>query len=179
MMTPPNVSEPDFRAALQEFSQIVGEKWVFSDDESGKLYRDAYSPKYGQDDDLKASAAVAPTTVEEVSAIMKVANKYRVPIYAFSTGKNIGYGGAAPVYSGSVMLDLKRMNKILEVNEKRHYAIVEPGVTLFDLYRHIQDKGFKLSMEMMDPAWGSVIGNALDHGCAHTLGKAIGGKADR
>ena len=168
MMTPPNVSEPDFRAALQEFSQIVGDKWVFADDDSVKLYRDAYSPKYGQDDDLKASAAVAPTTVEEVSAIMKVANKFKVPIYAFSTGKNIGYGGAAPVYSGSVMLDLKRMNKILEVNEKRHYAIVEPGVTLFDLYRHIQDKGYKLSMEMMDPAWGSVIGNALDHGCAHT-----------
>ncbi|MEM8936559.1 MAG: FAD-binding oxidoreductase [Pseudomonadota bacterium] len=168
MMLPPGVSEPDFRAALQEFSQIVGEKWVFADEESIKLYTDPYSPKWGQEDDLRASGAVAPNSTEQVSAILKTANKYRIPIYAFSTGKNLGYGGGAPVYSGSVMLDLKRMNKILEINDKQHYAIVEPGVTLFDLYKAIQDRGYKLSMEMMDPGWGSVIGNALDHGCAHT-----------
>ncbi len=40
--------------------------------------------------------------------------------------------------------DLKRMNRILEVNERNAYALVEPGVTYFDLYRDIQERGLKL-----------------------------------
>ena len=168
MIIPPGVSESDYIAALEKFSSIVEPEWVFTHDDDIKLYRDAYSPQYGLDTDSYASGAIAPETTEQVQAIMRVCNDYRIPIFAFSTGKNLGYGGAAPVYSGSMILDLKRMNKIIEVNEKNHSAIVEPGVTLFDLYRHMQEKGYKLSMEMMDPAWGSVIGNALDHGCAHT-----------
>ena len=168
MQIPSGVKETDFRAALGKFSRIVGSEWVFVEKEDTDLYRDAYSPRWGEDNDLTASAAVAPTSTQQVQAIMKVCNEYRIPIFAFSTGKNLGYGGAAPIYNNSVVLDLKRMNRIIEVNDKKHYAIVEPGVTLFDLYRHIQEKGYKLSMEMMDPAWGSVIGNALDHGCGHT-----------
>ena len=39
-----------------------------------------------------------------------------------------------------VVLDLKRMNRILEVNEENAYALVEPGVSYFDLYRYIQEK---------------------------------------
>ena len=103
---------------------------------------------------MTASAAVAPESVEQVQAIMRVCNEHRIPIFAFSTGKNLGYGGSAPIYKDSVVLDLKRMNRIIEVNDKKHYAIVEPGVTLFDLYRHIQEKGHRLSMEMMDPGLG-------------------------
>jgi len=168
MLIPEGVSETNFKAALREFANIVGREWVFTDHDDVILYRDAYSPQWGQDDEPLASAAVAPNSTEQVQALMRAANRYRVPVYAFSTGKNIGYGGSAPIYNGSVAIDLKRMNRIVEINEKRHFAIVEPGVTLFDLYRAIQEKGFRLSMEMMDPAWGSVIGNALDHGCAHT-----------
>ena len=168
MRPPPSVSESTFRQALQAFANVVGSEWVFSEDSDTRLYADAYSPRGGLENDLWASGAVAPESTEQVQQIMRIANQYKIPVYAFSTGKNLGYGGSAPIYSGSVMLDLKRMNKIIEINEKRHYAIVEPGVTLFDLYNEIQKRGFKLSMEMMDPGWGSVIGNALDHGCAHT-----------
>ena len=60
-----------------------------------------------------------------------------IPLYAISTGRNLAYGGSAPVYSGSVVLDLKRMNRVLEVNERNAYALVEPGVSYFDLYEHI------------------------------------------
>ena len=168
MLIPQGVTEHKFKKALEEFASIVGQQWVFTKQEDVILYRDAYSPQWGQDDEPLASAAVAPSSTEQVQAVMRVANKYKVPVYAFSTGKNIGYGGSAPIYHGSVAIDLKRMDRIIEINEKRHFAIVEPGVTLFDLYRAIQERGFRLSMEMMDPAWGSLIGNALDHGCAHT-----------
>jgi FAD/FMN-containing dehydrogenase len=72
------------------------------------------------------------------------------------------------VYSGSVILDLKRMNRILEVNEKNACALVEPGVSYFDLYRHIRENQLKLWIDCPDPGWGSPLGNALDHGAGYT-----------
>ncbi len=164
MKVPPGVSPQDFSDALKQFEDIVGEDWVFTSDQDVAMYRDAYSPFYGEEDELVASAAVAPDNVEDVQKIVKVANTYKIPIYAISTGKNLGYGGSAPAYSGSVVLDLKRMNRILEVNEKSAYALVEPGVSYFDLYRYIQEKGLKLWVDVPDPGWGSPVGNSLDRG---------------
>ena len=100
---------------------------------------------------------------------MKIANELHVPLYPISTGRNFGYGGAAPALSGSVVLDLKRMNKILEVDERNAYALVEPGVSYFDLYRHMQERKLKVWIDCPDPGWGSVIGNALDHGVGYTM----------
>jgi (+)-pinoresinol hydroxylase len=95
---------------------------------------------------------------------MRVANQHKIPMYPISTGRNLAYGGAAPVYSGSVVLDLKRLNRVLEVNEKNAYALVEPGVSYFDLYEHIQKAKLDVWIDPPDPGWGSVIGNALDGG---------------
>ena len=53
------------------------------------------------------------------------------------------------------MVDLKRMNRIIEVNDKTHYAVVEPGVSYFDLYRYIQERGLKVWIDPADPGWGS------------------------
>jgi 4-cresol dehydrogenase (hydroxylating) len=74
------------------------------------------------------------------------------------------------VLSGSVVVDLKRMNKIVEIDDARGYAIVEPGVSYFDLYRYIEDHGLNVWIDTPDPGWGSVIGNALDHGVGYTYG---------
>ncbi|HSV45774.1 MAG TPA: FAD-binding protein, partial [Ramlibacter sp.] len=86
-----------------------------------------------------------------------------------STGKNLGYGGAAPSLTGSVVLDLKRMNRVLEVDERQGSCLVEPGVSYFDMYRHLQSMGSKLWIDCPDPGWGSMIGNALDHGVGYTM----------
>jgi FAD/FMN-containing dehydrogenase len=69
---------------------------------------------------------------------------------------------------GSVVLDLKRMNRVLEVNDKNHYALVEPGVSYFDLYRYIQEKNLKVWIDPPDPGWGSPVGNALERGGGYT-----------
>ncbi|HEX6994676.1 MAG TPA: FAD-binding oxidoreductase [Gammaproteobacteria bacterium] len=161
---PPGISDREFAAALDEFRDAVGAEWVFSSDEDVALYRDAYSIFWGEPEERLASAAVAPSTVEEVQAVVRVANARRIPLYPISTGRNLAYGGSAPVYSGSVVLDLKRMNRVIEVNERNAYALVEPGVSYFDLYNHIQERGLDLWIDPPDPGWGSVIGNALDGG---------------
>lgn len=169
MRIPPGVSSTDFSTALAKFEQAVGKEWVFTSDEDVALYRDAYSPFWGESGELVASAAVAPDGVEQVQQVMRIANQYKIPIYPISTGKDLGYGGSAPVFSGSVVLDLKRMNRILEVNEKGAYALVEPGVSYFDLYRYIQERGIKLWVDIPDPGWGSPVGNSLDRGGGYLM----------
>jgi (+)-pinoresinol hydroxylase len=165
---PPGVTRKDFSEALKQFEAVVGKDWVFSTDEDVDLYRDAYSPFWHEDEERIPSGAVAPDRVEQVQQIVKIAGRYKIPLWTISTGKNLGYGGSAPNISGSVVLDLKRMNRILELNEKNHYALVEPGVSYFDLYRDIQDKGLKLWIDPPDPGWGSLVGNALERGGGYT-----------
>jgi len=168
MRVPPNVSSADYARALAEFEQAIGREWVFTSDEDLDLYRDAFSPFLNEPEERIASGALAPVSTEQVQQIVRIANKYRIPIYPISTGKNLGYGGSAPAYSGSVVLDLKRMNRIIEVNEQHAFALVEPGVSYFDLYRYIQDHKLKVWIDCPDPGWGSVMGNALDRGGGYT-----------
>jgi (+)-pinoresinol hydroxylase len=168
MRVPPNVTAADYAQALAEFEPVIGKDWVFTSDADLDLYRDAFSPFLNEPEEKIASGALAPATTEQVQQIVRIANKYRIPLYPISTGKNLGYGGSAPAYSGSVVLDLKRMNRIIEVNEQHAFALVEPGVSYFDLYRYIQEHKLKVWIDCPDPGWGSVMGNALDRGGGYT-----------
>lgn len=165
---PPGVNRNDFQDAILQFQKVVGKEWVFTSDDDVALYRDSYSPFWQEPEDPVPSAAVAPDGVEQVQQIVRIANKYKVPLWTVSTGKNLAYGGSAPRLSGSVVLDLKRMNRILEVNDRNHYALVEPGVSYFDLYRFIHEKGLNVFIDAPDPGWGSPVGNTLDRGGGHT-----------
>jgi 4-cresol dehydrogenase (hydroxylating) len=171
MRLPPGVGEQAFRKALQEFANAVGDEWVFHNDEDVALYNDAYSPFVREPDKQRvASAAVAPTSVEHVQQIVRIANRYKIPLYAVSTGRNLGYGGSSPNLSGSVVVDLKRMNRIIEVNTREGYMIVEPGVSFMDLQRYFDDNGIDYVPSAPAPGWGSPIGNALDHGIGAAYG---------
>jgi hypothetical protein len=142
----------------------------FTSDDDLHSYRDHFSYIKDQPNELIPAAAVGPDTTEQVQAIVRIANEFKIPLYAISTGKNFAYGGPAPNVRGSVTVDLKRMNRILEVDDKRNFALVEPGVSYIDLYRHIQERGLKVWIDTPDPGWGSLIGNALDHGIGYTMG---------
>ncbi|MBV8740426.1 MAG: FAD-binding oxidoreductase, partial [Sinobacteraceae bacterium] len=152
--------------ALERFRRIVGREWVYSGEKVASYY-DPYTIA-NDPERHKPYAAVAPDSTEQVQQIVKVASELRVPLWTVSRGKNFAYGGAAPVLSGSIVLDLSRMNRILEVNEKFGYALLEPGVSYFDLYNYIKEHGMRLWIDVPDPGWGSVIGNALDHGVGYT-----------
>ena len=151
-------------AALREFAGVVGKDWVmFGEDD-----RIAYSDHFAADEAAhQPAAAVAPATVEEVRAIIRIANARRVPLWPISRGKNFGYGGAAPVMKGSVVLDLSRMKKI-EVDAENGTVLVEPGVGFFDLYDHLQANKIPLWLSVPGNSWGSVAGNALDRGVGYT-----------
>lgn len=168
MVTPNTMTEADFADGLEEMRSIVGSEWVFDQPADLNTYRDFYSVLWGEPEEKLASAAIAPASVEEVQAIVRAAGERNMPLYPISTGRNLGYGGSAPVLSGSVVLDLKRMNRVLEVNEANCSCLVEPGVSYFDMYRHLQESGSKLWLDVPDPGWGSLIGNAMDSGGGYT-----------
>ena len=89
-------------------------------------------------DDYTASAVLMPESVEQIQEIVRIANERKVPLWTHATGMNNGYGGPAPRLQGSVIVSLRRMNRVLEINEDSAYAVVEPGVRWFDLYDAVQ-----------------------------------------
>lgn len=165
---PPGLSASAFDRAIADFRVAVGQEWTRVGDDDLERYRDPYSFRWNSADEYLASAAVLPETVEQVQAVVRIANKHRVPLYPISKGMNLTYGGAAPTFSGSVIVDLRRMNRIIAVNDKRNFALVEPGASYFDVYRHIQEQRLNVWLDVPDTGWGSLIGNALEYGVGYT-----------
>jgi 4-cresol dehydrogenase (hydroxylating) flavoprotein subunit len=163
---PPDLPEAQFDRALAEWGAVVGEPHVVSAEAELASYRDPFAP--GQAAAFAASAALRPDSVGQIRAILRIANQYRIPLWTVSTGRNFAYGGAAPRLSGSVVLDLQRMTRIIEVNETLAYALVEPGVTYFDLYAYLRSRGHRLWVDPPAAGWGSVIGNTLERGFGYT-----------
>ncbi len=106
---------------------------------------------------------------EQVQAVVGWAAAHDFPIYPISTGKNWGYGDLCAPVAGCLLLDLSRMNRILEVDVALAYAVVEPGVTQGQLAEHLEEQ----SLPLMVDATGagpdaSLIGNTLERGFGHT-----------
>lgn len=164
---PPHCSAERFREALRLVGSIVGETHVLVSDNELIEYADPFAPG-PLEPRFAASAAILPGSVEEIREVLRVARDYRLPLWPVSTGRNYAYGGAAPRLSGSIVVDLRRMNRILEVDETLGYALVEPGVTYFDLHRHLRARGVKLWIDPPAAGWGSVVGNTLERGFGYT-----------
>ena len=156
----------DVEGALRGFKAALGEEWVLTAPEHLANYRDPFA----FDDLLEhlPAAVIEPATVEEVQAVLRVANEHRVAVWPISRGRNLGYGGGAPRQADAIVIDLHRMRRIIEVNDQLGYALVEPGVTFFDLYEYIRAHDLKVWLSVPGLGWGSVIGNALERGVGYT-----------
>lgn len=110
-----------------------------------------------------------PSNLEDVRAIVKLAQEYRVPLYPISRGKNIGYGEKAPVQNGCCLLSLERMRAIRDFDPVAGEVTIEPGVSQLDLYRFLQEQGDTYFADMTGaPADASIVGNILEGGFGHT-----------
>ena len=163
----PGVSKADFAGAIKAMRSVVGDEWVFGDPEAVMPWGKTYIPDpNGRHVPL---GAVCPRTVEEVQEIVRIANKYKQPIWPISTGKNMGYGMAAPATPGQIVLDLKRMNRILEVDADLGTCLIEPGVTYQQLKDYLDDNNIPLWIDV--PTVGPIaspVGNTLDRGVGYT-----------
>ena len=84
-------------------------------------------------------AVVFVQTVEEVQSVIRIANKYRIPVICRGAGTNVV--GACVVQHGGIILNFSKMNKIIEINKENMTAVVEPGVVLGDLQKKVEKLG--------------------------------------
>jgi 4-cresol dehydrogenase (hydroxylating) len=116
--------------------------------------------------DAPPGAVLFPGSLADVRAIVRAANRHRIPIVPISTGRNIGLGDRAPHLPGQVVVDLaRRMHRILEIDEDLGFCVVEPGVTFLALHEELMRRGSRLMLSpTAGPPDGSVLGNALEKG---------------
>lgn len=151
--------------ALKEIERIVGAEHVLTDARTLATY----SVNMLAAGDIVPAAVVRPASTEELQQVLRIANTYKTPVWALSGGQNRGYGMACAAKPGSIILDLKRMNRILEVNVELAYALVEPGVTFRQLYRYLQDNDIPLWMDVPSGSPdGSCLGNITERGAGYT-----------
>ena len=164
---PRGVTSEAFGKALEQFRTLLGEANVLVQAEQLAPYNKVMMPV--ENAAHAPSAALTATTVEQIQGIVKICNEHRIPIYTISTGRNFGYGSAAPVQRGQVVLDLKKMNKIIKVDPEMCYALVEPGVTFQQLYDYINDNNLNLMLSFSAPsAIAGPLGNTMDRGVGYT-----------
>ncbi|MDA3789853.1 MAG: FAD-binding oxidoreductase [Desulfobacula sp.] len=142
------------------FKNVIGSEHILTEFEDLKKYHYANIPVKRE-----IAAALKPGNTDEICEIVKIANRNHIPLYPISTGNNWGYGSANPVQDHNVILDLSRMNRIIEVNTELAYAVIEPGVTQEQLYEHLKKNKTGL---IMDPTGSgpscSILGNTLERG---------------
>lgn len=141
--------------------EIVGNAYLADD----LAALDAVAPNASAFAPREIVAVLCPADSEQVVQIIGVAREQGVPLYPISTGRNWGLGSRQPVHGGCALLDLSRLDRIREVDERARYAIVEPGVTQAALAAHLaaHAPGTVANVTGSSPA-SSVLGNLLERG---------------
>ena len=151
-------------AALRDWALAVGAENVVT---QAATLRAAETGTFASDHHVPA--IVRPASREEVQECLRIANRYGCPLYPISSGKNWGYGSRMPSKDGCTLLDLGRMNRILDFSESLGYITVEPGVTQAQVYQFLRDRGSRLWMDATGASPDcSLVGNACERGFGHT-----------
>jgi glycolate oxidase len=114
---------------------IVGKANVLTSQEALTAYSYDGTTSWQHEPDI----VVFPTTTEQISQIMKLANKEKIPVTPRGGGTNVS-GGSVPIMGGIVLCTTK-MNKILKIDKENLTATVEPGVVLQDLTLQLAKEG--------------------------------------
>lgn len=122
-------------AIIDQFKEIVGEKFLLTDAES--------VDKYGRDETENLFYApeviVKPKTPQEISALLKICNQHLIPVTPRGAGTGLT-GGALPNFGGLV-ISMERFNSILEIDERNLQVTTEPGVITEVLQNTVKEKG--------------------------------------
>ncbi len=152
------------KEAIRSWQAALGADNVAADD----VTRDRYA-RTTQDTGTRPLCVLYPGSTAEVQAAMRIAAEYGVVVYPISRGCNWGYGDACAPTDGAAILDLGRMNRIIEVNTELAYAVIEPGVTQQQLFDYLREHRTGLWLDCTGAGRNaSLVGNALERGFGHT-----------
>lgn len=143
---------------IEQLKEIAGEDYVLTSPEELKKYSiDEIEERYCS----LPEVVVKPRTPEEIAAIMKLANEYKIPVTPRGAGTGLS-GGAVPVYGG-IVLSLERMNEILEIDLDNMMVTVEPGVVLADMMRAVEAHGLFYPVDVSTLESCHVGGNVAEN----------------
>jgi glycolate oxidase len=119
---------------LSQFNEILGESFVFTDQET----RNYYGKDETEDYVFPPSVVLKPATPEEIASILKIANIHKIPVTAIGARTGLS-GGALSVHQG-IGLSMERFNKILNIDEQNLQVTVEPAVITQVLREAVAEK---------------------------------------
>ncbi|MFI5133332.1 MAG: FAD-binding oxidoreductase [Chitinophagales bacterium] len=119
---------------IEAFKKIVGEKFVFIDEES----LNHYSHDETEDFHYPPEVVLKPRSAKEISEILKICNSEKIPVTPRGAGTGLS-GGALP-HLGGVLISTERMNSILEIDERNLQVTTEPGVITEVLQNTVKEK---------------------------------------
>ena len=120
---------------LPDLKKIVGDDYVFIDDEN----RNKYAHDETENLHFLPDVIIKPRTAQEISEAMKLCNHHKIPVTPRGAGTGLS-GGALPQFGG-VLISFERMNSILEIDERNLQVITEPGVITETLQNAVKEKG--------------------------------------
>jgi FAD/FMN-containing dehydrogenase len=139
--------------------QLVGAAYVIDDGAELSFYSTDVYRRAAFD----AALVVRPGSVEELAATVRLCTEHGLPVIA--RGGGLSYtGGFLPVRPGSVIVDMQRLDRIIEVNSADMYVTVECGCTWKSLHETLQKQGLRTPYFGPMSGYASTIGGALSQG---------------
>jgi FAD/FMN-containing dehydrogenase len=117
----------------------------------------SYATDYRRTFFAKPSLVVLPESREDVREILRTANRYKIPITVQARGNHSQFSIPS---EGGIVLDCRRLNRIIEINTDSGYAVIEPGVTFDDFTAALKEKGFRCHIPTA-PGGATPVGNYL------------------
>lgn len=163
-----NRKQFDKKTAKEKLITIFGEKNV-SDKEIDLL---AYSKdfsliynKWALEGKMAAKAdfIVWPERIQQISDLMKLANELEIPVIPFGEGSGV-VGGILPVFGG-IIIDMKKFDKIIEINDMNLTATIQTGKNGMNIERELNDQGFTLG-HIPQSVYTSSLGGYIAHKAA-------------
>lgn len=139
---------------IQRLRNRMGPEKVKNDELVLVTYASDISPVPPQ----RPSCVVFPETRDDVVVILQTANEYRIPVTVMSGGVNVV--GACITEKDGIVIDLRRMDRIIEINTDSGYAVIEPGVNFDRLSAALADKGFRCAIPTA-PGGATPLGNYI------------------
>ncbi|EHK25154.1 uncharacterized protein TRIVIDRAFT_54702 [Trichoderma virens Gv29-8] len=158
-----NIKLENMQAAWADFVKIVGKDNVSTDEDQVSAHATSDWSTHKADPDDRSFCIVYPGSTEEVSEIMKICHKRKIPVTAYSGGTSLE-GHFAPTRKG-ISIDFARMDKVLALHEDDLDVVVQPAVGWEELNNELSDKGLFFPP---DPGPGAMIGGMVGTGCSGT-----------
>jgi glycolate oxidase len=140
---------------IEEIIKIVGKENTLTSPEERKCY--SYDART---DGTTPDLVVFPTSAQDVSQILILANKYRFSVIPRGQGSGLT-GGSIPI-NGGVVITFTRMNRILEIDTKNLVAVVEPGVITFVFQEEVAKYGLFYPPDPASYKYSSIGGNVAE-----------------